>query len=222
MKSSPAKKQVRILLADDHTLVRAGIRALLQKVEGIEIVGEAADGLQAIELINSQQPDVVLLDWNMPKVSGIEVLKKASEKFPSMRFIVLTVYDTDEYVVQALRAGAHGFIPKSGASAELERAIDTVSRGEDYLSPQISQQAILKYLKGGRTSSSPHPLTPRQLEILELVAKGQSTREIARRLNITVKTVETHRAQLMERLDIHDIAGLVRYAIKVGLVMVDE
>jgi DNA-binding NarL/FixJ family response regulator len=209
-------------LADDHALVRAGIRALLERMDGVRVVGEAGDGLQALALIEKERPDVVLLDLNMPNLSGLEVLKETTQKFAGVRVIVLTVNETEEYAVHALRSGAAGFLPKSAASAELERAIKVVARGEEYLSPGVSQQAILKYLKVERPGSLFSTLTIRQREVLQMIAEGQSTKMIAQRLNISVKTVETHRAQLMDRLNIYDVAGLVRYAIKMGLISIDE
>jgi DNA-binding NarL/FixJ family response regulator len=214
-------KPTRVLLADDHALVRAGIRALLERIEGVEVVGEAGDGLQTLELIKEHQPDVVLLDLTMPKLSGLEVLKETKAKFPSVRAIVLTVHKTEEYAVHALRSGAAGFLPKSAASTELENAIKAVVCGEDYLSPEISSQAIFKYLRDA-ASGSLLQLTTRQREVLQMIAEGVSTKMIAQRLNLSAKTVETHRAQLMERLNIHDIAGLVRYAIKMGLISIEE
>jgi DNA-binding NarL/FixJ family response regulator len=211
---------IRLLLADDHSLVRAGIRALVEKIEGVEVAAEAGDGLQALGLINEHQPDIVLLDLSMPKLSGLEVLRQTAVKFPGVRFIVLTVHQTEEYVAQALRSGATGFVPKSAASAELENAIRAVAHGEDYLSPEISSQAI-KYLRDA-TSGSLSQLTTRQREVLQMIAQGVSTKMIAQRLDLSAKTVETHRALLMERLNIHDVAGLVRYAIKMGLVSLEE
>jgi DNA-binding NarL/FixJ family response regulator len=215
-------KPTRVLLVDDHALIRAGIRALLERIEGVEIVAEAGDGLQALQLIAEHHPDVVLLDLTMPKLGGLEVLRRAERDYPSPRFIVLSVHEQDEYAIQALRYGAAGFIPKSAASSELENALDTVGRGENYLSPRISQQSILRYLKQTHLSGPPNALTPRQREILEMIALGHSTKQIAQLLDITVKTVESHRAQIMARLDIHDVAGLVRYAIRTGMVPVDD
>jgi DNA-binding NarL/FixJ family response regulator len=216
------RKQIRLLLADDHSLVRAGIRALLERIDEVDVIGEAADGVEALELIKKYSPDVVLLDLSMPKLSGLEVIKEVAKSFPHVRVIMLTVHETEEYAVRALRSGAAGFLPKSAASAELEVAIKTVARGEDYLSPEISQQAILKYLKAPLAGSQLADITDRQLEVLKMIAAGQSTKMIAQHLNLSVKTVETHRAQLMERLNIHDVAGLVRYAIKMGFVNIDE
>ena len=219
----PSVKKIRVLLADDHALVRAGIRALLERDELVEVVGEAGDGHDALELIENLQPDVVLLDLAMPQLSGFEVLKATSGKFPQIHVIVLTVHDEEEYAFQALRAGAAGYLPKSAASAELRLAVEHVMGGKKYLSPTVEQRAAFELnsnILEGRPPLS--ELTPRQREVLTLIAEGHSTKDIARALNISVKTVETHRAQLMDRLDIHDIASLVRYAIKMGLVSIEE
>lgn len=216
-------KKIRVLLVDDHALIRAGIRALLERVELLEVVGEAGDGHHALDLIEKLRPDVVLLDLTMPGLSGFEVLKITSEKFPDVHVIVLTVHDEEEYAFQALRAGAAGYLPKSAASAELKLAIEHVMGGKKYLSPTVEQKAAFEL--GRNAPEGPVPLselTPRQREVLTLIAEGHSTKDIARALNISVKTVETHRAQLMDRLDIHDIASLVRYAIKMGLVSIEE
>jgi len=210
-------KPIRVLLADDHTLIRAGISALLERMERVEVVGEAADGRHALKLIQELTPDVVLLDLQMPGLSGFEVLQETTEKFPDVKIVVLSVHDSEEYALRALQSGAAGYLPKSAASAELEIAIDQVSRGKQYLSPIIAQLASLESSKG-----APVELTPRQREVLTLIAEGYSTKDIARTLEISVKTVETHRAQLMERLGIHDVASLVRYAIRTGIVKLDD
>jgi DNA-binding NarL/FixJ family response regulator len=213
-------KQIQVLVADDHALVRAGIRALLERIDHVQVVGEAGDGLQALELIKELGPDVVLLDLTMPGLSGFEVLKETSERFPEVNMIVLSVHDTAEYAIHALRSGAAGYLPKSAASVELEVAIQSVMRGEKYVSPRIAPEASLEFSGGGSEATA--GLTPRQLEVLTLIAQGSSTRDIARTLNISIKTVETHRAQLMHRLNIHEVAGLVRYAIKKGFVKIDQ
>lgn len=216
-------KKIRVLLADDHALVRAGIRALLERGELVEVVGEAGDGHDALELIEKLRPDVVLLDLAMPQLSGFEVLKATSRKFPHIHVIVLTVYDEEEYAFQALRDGAAGYLPKTAASAELRLAIEHVMGGKKYLSPTVEQRATFELSRNTLEGRAPlSELTPRQREVLTLIAEGHSTKDIARALNISVKTVETHRAQLMDRLDIHDIASLVRYAIKMGLVSIEE
>ena len=215
-------KIVRVLLADDHALVRGGIRALLNTIEGVEVVGEAGNGPDALRLVAELTPDIVLMDVTMPGLNGFEVLEQSKKQFPNIRIIILTVHDAGEYAIQALRAGAAGFLPKSAASNELQLAIEVVSRGETYVSGEVSRKTLLQLSQGltGRTGPMAS-LTPRQREILTLIAEGLSTKDISRRLNISVKTVESHRAQLMERLDIHDVASLVRYAIKMGLIKVE-
>ncbi|HEY7785335.1 MAG TPA: response regulator transcription factor [Pyrinomonadaceae bacterium] len=209
---------MRVLLADDHALVRAGIRALLDQTEDIEVVAEAGDGLETIELAKQHQPDLVLLDITMPGATGLEVLEKLGKEFPSLKVIILTIHDNPAYAVGAIRAGAHGYLPKKAASDELVRAIRAVMHGETYLSPEISKDALADYKSTVSDEGRTEELTPRQIDVLRMIAEGYSTKEIARGLNISAKTVETHRALLMQRLNIHDVAGLVRYAIKTGLV----
>jgi DNA-binding NarL/FixJ family response regulator len=216
-------KPIRVLLADDHALVRAGFRALLQSLGDVEIVAEVGNGHDALRLIEAQQPDVVLLDIAMPGLNGLEVAARVAQEFPNVRVLMLSMYANEEYVLQALRAGAAGYLLKDAGTSELELAVKAVARGETYLSPPVSKPVIEDYVRRvGSQPSSLDRLTPRQREILQLIAKGHRTKEIAQVLNISVKTVETHRAQLMKELDIHDLAGLVRYAIRVGLVMPDE
>jgi DNA-binding NarL/FixJ family response regulator len=210
---------VRILLADDHTLLRAGIRSLLEKMPGVEVVGEAADGREALNLVKTLQPNVVLMDIAMAGLNGLEATSRIAREFPNVRVIILSMHANEEYVLQTLRAGAAGYLLKDAATAELELAINAVARNDTYLSPAISKRVIEDYL--GRTSGQKSPreqLTPRQREILQLIAEGKSTKEMAFVLNLSVKTVETHRAQLMDRLDVHDVPGLVRHAMRMGLV----
>lgn len=216
-------KSIRVLLADDHTLVRAGLRALLRSLGDVEIVAEAGDGNDALRLIEAYQPDVVLLDIAMPGLNGLQVAARVAQRFPHVRVVMLSMYANEEYVLQALRAGAAGYLLKDADSSELELAVRAAARGDTYLSPPVSKSVIEDYVR--RVSSQPGSLdrlTPRQREVLHLIAKGHSTKEIAQMLNIGVKTAETHRAQLMQQLDIHDIAGLVRYAVRVGLVLPDN
>jgi len=209
----------RVLLADDHALVRAGIRALIEKIPDVEVVGEASTGREALELVKSRLPNLVLMDIAMAEMGGLEALPRITKDFPGVRVIILSAHANEEYVIRALRSGAAGYMLKDAATAELQLAIDSVTQDETYLSPSISRTAITDYLQRTGGPISPlEQLTPRQREILQLIAEGKNTKEIASDLNISVKTVESHRLQLMERLGIHDIAGLVRYAIRSGLV----
>jgi len=210
---------MRILLADDHILVRAGIRALLEGLEGVTVVAEAGNGNEVLELARTHRPDVVLLDISMPGLGGLEASAQLKQEFPGVRVVMLSMHANEEYVLQALRAGAAGYMLKDSATAELEIALKAVMQGETYLSPPISKQVVEGYVQRvGAEQPAPDNLTPRQRQVLQLIAEGHSTKEIAFRLELSVKTVETHRAQLMERLQIHDIAGLVRYAIRSGLI----
>ena len=211
--------QVRVLLADDHVLVRAGIRALLEGLEGVAVVAEAGNGGEVLELARKHRPDIVLLDISMPGIGGLEASAQLKQELPEVRVVMLSMHANEEYVLQALRAGAVGYMLKDSATAELELALQAVMQGETYLSPPISRQVVEGYVQrvGAEQPAADH-LTPRQRQVLQLIAEGLSTKEIAYRLELSVKTVETHRAQLMERLQIRDIAGLVKYAIRNGLV----
>jgi DNA-binding NarL/FixJ family response regulator len=215
-------KPIRVLLADDHDLFRAGICSLLERVSGVEVVGEAGTGQEALRLIRAHPPDVVLMDIMMPDLNGLDATARVAAKFPSVRVIILSMNAAEEYVLQALRAGAAGYLLKNCSPAELELAIKAVGRGETFLSPGVSRHVIAGYTErvAGKTASLER-LTPRQREVLQLVAEGNRTKEIAKKLDISVKTVEMHRTQLMATLDIHDIAGLVRYAIRSGLISPD-
>jgi len=220
---------IRVLLADDHTLVRAGIRSLLESLPGIQVVAEANNGREALDLIEQHHPDVFLMEIAMSELNGLEATAYVLREFADVRVIILSMHANEEYVWQALRAGAKGYLLKDAGMAELELAVKSVARGETYLSPPISRQVISDYMRrvGGEERSEGsrrdlERLTPRQREILRLVAEGNTTQAIAQKLEISIKTVETHRMQLMERLNIHDIAGLVRYAIRVGLVKPEE
>jgi len=212
---------IRVLIVDDHALVRGGIRALVEKIEGMKVIGEAGTGSEALELVKQLKPNLMLLDLTMPEKGGFEVLDHVTKKYPEIKVIVLTVHEAAEYAIRALREKAAGFLPKSAAPTELEQAIQTVIRGEVYISPETSQKALLEIGKGTTKQDLLATLSPRQREVLRLIAEGKTTKQIAQVLEISVKTVETHRAQLMERLKIHDVAGLVRYAILVGLIDVE-
>jgi DNA-binding NarL/FixJ family response regulator len=209
---------VRVLLAEDHTLVRAGIRALLQGLSWVEVVAEAGDGREALQLIETHQPNIVLMDITMPGINGLEATRE-TRKFPEVKVIILSMHTSEEYVWQALRAGAVGYLLKDAGTAELELALRAVAQNQNYLSPAVSKHVISDYIErvNGKTSSYTR-LTPRQRQVLQLIAEGYTTKQIAEKLNISVKTVETHRTQLMEQLEIHNVMGLMRYASQMGLV----
>ena len=214
---------IRVLLADDHELVRACIRSLLEKLTDVEVAAEASDGREAIRLVEKHEPHVVLTDIAMPVLNGLEVTRHLTDKFPKVRVVVLSMYSDEEHVYLALRAGAAGYLLKGAAREELELAIRAVAQGEMYLSPTVSKPIMMEY--GGRPTGETSllkRLSARQIQVLQLIAKGKTTKQVALELNISAKTVETHRMQLMDRLEIHDIPGLVRFAIKVGLVGLED
>jgi DNA-binding NarL/FixJ family response regulator len=219
---------MRVLLADDHALVRAGIRALLAGLPDVESVVEAGDGQEALNVLRETKPDLALIDIAMPGLNGLELAARVAREAPGTRLVILSMHGTPAHVAQALRAGVSGYLLKDAAADELPVLLRAVMRGETYLSPAISKQVVDGYL--GRTAAPTAPgdgaaldvLTSRQREILQLVAEGKSTKEVAQLLDVSAKTVETHRGQIMERLGIHDLAGLVRYAIRTGLVSSDR
>ncbi len=218
---------MRVLLADDHVLVRAGIRALLEALPGIQIVGEVSDGRAALEALLKDRPDIAFLDIAMPGLNGIEVAERAARETPNTRVVMLSMHNTSSHVVRALRAGAAGYLLKDAAADELPVLLRAVTNGETYLSPAIAKHVVDGFLQ--RNTAEPDAadnpveiLTPRQREILQLVAEGRSTKEVASLLSLSIKTVEAHRSQIMERLDIHDLPGLVRFAIRTGLVASDR
>ena len=212
---------IRVLLADDHALVRAGIRSLLNAMAEVQVVGEASSGEEALELAARQLPDVVLMDIAMRGITGLEAAAAMRERLPQVRVVILSMHSGEEYVLQALRAGAAGYLLKDAATGELELALRSVMRGESWLSPAVSRQVVEGYVQRTGGESAPEVLTARQREVLRLVAGGKSTKEIAFLLNLSVKTVETHRAQIMDRLGIRDVAGLVKFAIQRGIVSLE-
>lgn len=217
--------KMRIVLADDHTLVRGGIRALLESIPGVEVVAESGDGREALERIVEHEPEVALLDIGMPGMNGLEVARQAAKSAPRTKVVILSMHADAAYVKQALQAGVAGYMLKGAAVAELPLALQSVMRGETYLTPKISHAVVHGLLhegpQGADEASSSEGLTRRQREILQLIAEGKSTKEIAQILDVSVKTVETHRMRLMDRLGIHDVPGLVRYAIRAGIVSSD-
>lgn len=209
-------KPLRLLLADDHTLVRAGLRALLDGMDGITVVAEADNGEQAVALAQALAPDVALLDITMPSLNGLQAAERILAQSPPPRVVILSMHAAEEYVNRALALGVSGYLLKDAATLELQAALEAVSAGQTYLSPRITSQLIDSRQKAGE---APKPaLTARQLEVLRLLALGKSVKEIAYDLQLSAKTVETYRAQIMERLDLHDLASLVRYAIRTGLI----
>ena len=214
---------IRIALVDDHALLRAGIRALLEKLPGIEVVGEANNGREALELIKKKGPNVILLDISMTELGGLEALPRIVKDFPAVKVLILSAFANEEFVLRALRSGAAGYMLKDAAAEELELAIKAVANDKTYLGPSISRTVVETYLQ--RTTGEQgliEQLTARQREILQLIAEGKNTKGIASTLDISAKTVDAHRLQLMARLDIHDVPGLVRYAIRSGLVSAER
>jgi DNA-binding NarL/FixJ family response regulator len=211
--------QLRVVIVEDHALVRAGMRALLQKIEGVEVVSDVGDGWEAVKSVQTDAPDLVLMDIAMPGLNGLDATLRIIKESPTTRVILLSMHANEEYFQQALEVGASGYLLKGAELAELELALRTVARGETYLTPAVAKYAIKAYREKSEGPSGPlMKLSMRQREILQLIAEGQTTKDIAQRLNLSVKTVETHRSQLMERLDIHDVPGLVRFAMRVGLI----
>jgi len=214
---------IRVLLADDHKLLRSGLKSLLQGMPDIEVVAEAETGLEAVRLIEEFRPHVVVMDVMMPDLNGLDATARAVAANPSVQVVMLSMNSDEHYVLQAVRAGARGYLLKNTSPTELEQAIRTVARGEMFFSSAIARHLVTGCLqRSAQIGDSLARLTPRQREVLQLLAEGNSTKEMARKLQISVKTVEAHRAQLMDVLDIHDVASLTRYAIRVGLISPSE
>lgn len=215
--------KIKILIADDHALIRTGIATLLQSYPEFVVVGEATDGAEAVEMTGKVQPDVVLIDLAMPKMNGIEATRQIRERFPKTRVLVLTMHENDEYIYQILKSGAGGYVLKDASREELCNAIRAVARGEKFFSPRVSEIMVESFVKRREQppvelSSTDIPLTKREKEILSLVVEGLTNQQIADKLFISPRTVDTHRTNIMQKLNLHDVASLVRYAIKHGLV----
>jgi len=214
-------KKIKILLAEDHTIVRQGLSALLRSEPDIEVVGEASDGSEAVEMAKKINPDVVLMDIAMRHLNGIEATRKIKKLFPYMKVLVLTMYDNEEWIFQILKAGASGYLIKDSAMTDLVSAIRTIHQGGSFLSPSISKKVIDEYIRKaeiGEKKGVDDLLSSREREILQLIAEGQSVTQIASLLCISKKTVEAHKTHIMEKLNIHDKVGLIKYAIRTGLI----
>ncbi len=206
---------LRVILADDHQIVRQGIRTLIER-QGVEVVAEAADGLTLIEQVRLHLPDLAIVDVSMPGLNGIDATRQMIAALPTLAVVLLTMHDEELHVSAALRAGVRGYVLKTQAADDLLDAIRTVSTGGTYLSPKVSRMVVSAYVSG--TDTAADPLTARERIVLQLIAEGRTTKDVAATLNLTVKTAESYRARLMEKLDNHDTAGLVRYAIRRGVI----
>ena len=220
---------IRVLIADDHDLVRAGIRAILNQSPDIKVVGEAGDGRETLRLVEELDPDILLLDVSMPEMNGLEVAANLQRSRSRTRVLFLSMHANEHYAVQALKLGASGYLLKRATTGELELAIRCAQKGEIFLSPALSSKVLTDYVvrpkNDPKTESVADPyesLTSRQREILQLIVEGCSTKEIAKKLGIAYNTASVHRSNLMDRLDIHDLASLVRYAIEAGIVTSDS
>jgi len=217
-------KRIRVLLADDHTIVRKGLRSLLDAESAIDVIGEAEDGREAIRKVEQLHPDVVVMDIAMPGLNGLEATRRIKKRFPDIEILILSMHATEEYIFQILQAGALGYVVKQSAPSELVSAIKNVWQGELFLSATISKRVIAEFIRRGERTTeqdSHDQLTDREREVLQLIAEGHSNREIAESLHISVKTVETHRAHVMDKLDIRGTAGLTRYAIRTGIISLE-
>ncbi|MGH7452512.1 MAG: response regulator [bacterium] len=216
-------KKIKILIADDHSVVRQGLRTLLQSAPEFSVIGEAVNGEEAVRLAKARPPDIAIIDISMPKLSGIEATRRIKENNPAAKVLILTIHENEEYVYQMIRAGANGYVLKNADKKELFAAVRAVAGGERFFSPGISKLIIDEFIKQAREQevskppSAPH-LTKRETEILRFIALGLTNKKIAEKLFLSIRTINTHRTNLMQKLNIHDTAGLVRYAIQNGIV----
>ncbi|MCX6899780.1 MAG: response regulator transcription factor [Verrucomicrobia bacterium] len=211
--------KTRVLLADDHKIMREGLRSLLAVTPGVEVVGEASDGRTAVQLVLKLMPDVVVMDIGMPDLNGVDATRQIKTRAPRTKVIALSLHSDERFIAGMFKAGASGYLLKDGAFEELAHAIRTVADGHTYLCPRIAKTVVKDYLRDAQTAanSGGHALSDREREVLQLVAEGKSTKEIAGRLDVSVKTIETHRTRIMERLGVHSVAELTKYAVREGL-----
>jgi DNA-binding NarL/FixJ family response regulator len=210
--------RARVLIADDHEVVRKGLRSLLEVDGGLEVVGEAADGREAVEKALAEKPDVVVLDIGMPEMNGLEATRRIVKEQPRTEVLILTVYESEELIREVLRAGARGYVLKTDAGRLLLTAVESVSAHKPFFTSSVSELVLAGFLSGEGRNELPEPLTPREREVLQLLAQGFSNKEVAAALGIGLKTVETHRMNLMAKLDLHSVVDLVRYAIRNGII----
>jgi two-component system response regulator NreC len=216
---------IRVLLADDHTIVRKGLRSLLDEEIDIEVIGEAENGREAIEKTEALQPDIIVMDHTMPVLNGLEATRQIRQRFPETHVLILTMHTNEEYVFQFLEAGAAGYLVKESAPNELVAALRAIQRGESFLSPTISKTVIDEYVRRVREDTpvdSYAQLTPREREVLQLIAEGYTNREISEQLVISVKTAAVHRTNIMQKLDLHSMAELTKYAIRKGIISLEQ
>jgi two-component system, NarL family, nitrate/nitrite response regulator NarL len=217
------KKKIRLLLVDDHPVVRRGMRSCLEGIRHVEVVDEAVDGKEALEKVRQLSPDIVLMDIDMPNMNGLEATKLIREEFPDARVLILSIHTNKQYVLQIIRSGAQGYVLKDASPADLVRAIESVDSGEPFFSPDISQIVLNQYLEeaGADSDGDSVKLTTRERQVLAMIAGGQSNKEMASELNVGVRTIETHRERVMNKLNIHSVAGLTKYAITNGIVKLE-
>ena len=224
MNAAKSRKQIRVLLVDDHAILREGVHALLAREPDILVVGEAADGQEALEQVPKLKPDVVIMDIVMPNMNGLEATRHITKRHPESKVLILSMYDDHEYVVQIIQAGASGYVLKRVVTEDLVRAIREVNAGESFLYPPIAAKLIGDYLRvttGERSTGSGEPLTAREREILKLIADGYTNQAIAEQLGLSRKTVDSHRANAMRKLDLHDVTEVVKYALRTGMITLD-
>ncbi len=226
MKPRKVAERIRVLLVDDHTILRQGVRALLAREPDMEVIGEAGDGVEAIEQVSNLHPDVVVMDVVMPRMNGLEATRKLRELYPELRILILSMYDDNEYVTQIIQAGAAGYVLKHAAGNDLVSAIRDVHKGASFLYPPIAAKLIDDYVrrynnKEDEEAAEGEPLTPRERQVLTLIAEGHTNGQIAELLDVSRKTVDTHRANAMRKLELHDVTELVKYALRTGLIKLD-